>query len=365
MPPATMLLAHPGTTFTFGRLIRRWGMQTLTLKCCLLVLACLANALAQRLAADPRVRITAPVAGQQYAPGQTIWITVEITPPLTAKDIAVRVPGLGRLPGTNYTGSRYQASLVIPEGYAGELTLIPAVSDSLNTPIRGAELTVAVRPETAPTRLVLITDFYLIDDPPPTSERISVHGEYAGGVERVLSSAAAGTTFRSSNPDVLTVDADGKVTTVARGTAVVTVENSGVKATAVFVVEDLANPLPPQAITALQTSRSTPVLDTQSGFYRQNLRVGYPGGIGGNVPDPIVGPLFVVLSGLPAGVTLMSESGTSSTLAPVGSPYVEIPLPNGVTLKPGESVTIPLEFLNLNGRKITYSTRVYRTLAVP
>ena len=319
---------------------------------------------APQTAGDPRVRIVSPAAGQQFAPGQTVSITVELTPPLTANDIAVRVPNLGRLQGTNYSGSQYSATLVIPDFYAGPLTLIPAITDSLNTPIRGAEVTVAVRPETAPASIDLPRDYYVMSSPPPSTETISVLGNYPPDLRRDLSSAAAGTTFESSNPDVLKVDADGNVTTVARGIVIVTVENTGVKSRVIFVVEDPANPLPPKLVSGLRISKSTPVLDTQSGFYNQNLQVSYPGGIGGSSPPPIVGPLFVVLTGLPSNVTLINGRETK-TLSPVGSPYVEIETPDGLTLEPGQAITIPLQFLNPSGRKIVYTTSIYRTLAEP
>lgn len=326
------------------------------MECALIGLALIT---AMQTAGDPRVRITSPAAGQQFAPGQTISITVELTPPLTANDIGVRVPGLGRLQGTDYSGSRYSATLVIPDPIAGPLTLIPAITDSFNRPIRGAEVTVSVRPETAPVSIDLTEDYYVIADKPPSTETIYVHGNYPPDLSRDISSAAAGTTFQSSNPDVLTVDADGKVTTVARGTAIVTVENTGVKKRAIFVVEDPAHPLPPQLIGGLQIRKSTPILDMQSGFYKQNLQLSYPGG------TPIIGPLFLVLKGLPPGVTLMNGTGETRTLPPVGSPYVEIVFPDGRTLEPGQRITIPLQFLNTSGREIVYTTSFYRTLAEP
>ncbi len=341
-----------------------YGMRTFKMKCCLLVLAGVAPLTALQTAGDPRVRIISPAAGQQFAPGQTVSITVELTPPLRANDIAVSVFGLGRLKGTNYSGSQYNASFVIPDFYAGPLTLEPAIRDSLNAPIRGAEVTVSVRPQTAPASIDLVQDYYVIAAKPPSTETIDVLGNYPPDLSRDLSSAAAGTTFQSSNPDVLTVDADGKVTTVARGTAIVTVENTGVKKRVIFVVEDPGNPLPPQPVSNLQITRSTPILDRQSGFYNQKLRLSYPGVIAGSPPPPIIGPIFLVLTGLPPGVTLMN-GGETRTLPPVGSPYVAIDLPDGRTLEPGQTITISLQFLNPNGRKIVYTTSSYRTLAEP
>lgn len=323
-------------------------------------------ATASSAAGDPRVRIVSPAAGEQFAPGDTVSIIVEVTPPLAASSVRVGIPGLSPiLKATRLSGSQYQVTFVIPNVHAGPMRIVPVIWDTSHTYIRGTESTFAVRPQTAPTGLVLSRREYYISDTPPTSDTITVLGKYSPAVERNLSSAASGTTFRSSNPGVITVDADGKVTTVSRGTAVVYVENSGVKATAVFVVEDPANPLPPQLITTLQTSQSIPVLDSQSGFYNQNLQITYPGGVGTDTPPPIVGPLFVILGGLPADVTLMNGTGLTRAITPTGSPYVAIPIPDGTTLQPGETVTIPLQFLNPNAREIVYSTSVYRTSAVP
>ena len=67
-----------------------------------------------KLTPDTRVVIVTPANGQQFAPGDRVPITVSIASPLSANDIEVDVPGIGSLPGTDYNGSTYRASFVIP-----------------------------------------------------------------------------------------------------------------------------------------------------------------------------------------------------------------------------------------------------------
>ncbi len=178
-------------------------------------------------APDARVNITTPTNGQQFAPGDTVSVTVAITPPLQANDVSLNVAGFGSEPGTNYNGSTYQVTFSIPDTYAGPLQLSPAITDTSNNPITGITTTIAVRPTTPPSSLTLPQANYILNVV-GAAERIAVVGNYPGGVQRDLTSSASGTTYKSSNTKVITVDTEGNVSAAGFGTAVVTVSNSGV-----------------------------------------------------------------------------------------------------------------------------------------
>lgn len=66
---------------------------------------------------------------------------------------------------------------------------------------------------------------YLFMSRIPEDEKIRVYGQYSDGVERDVSSSAAGTTYTSSDEKIATVDANGLVTAVAPGTARITIKN--------------------------------------------------------------------------------------------------------------------------------------------
>lgn len=308
--------------------------------------------------ADSRIHITTPTNGQVFAPGATVSVTVSIAAGLTANDVAVLVPLLGRLEGTNYDGSTYQVSFTIPDTVAGPFDLTPVITDTSNTTINGVTTTIAVRPTTPPTSLTLSQSNYILTAVGAT-ERIDVIGNYAGGMVRDLTSSASGTTYKSSNTAVITVDSEGNVKATGLGTASVTVTNSGVQAFATFTVEDPTHPRAAQDITTQVTIvRAGFRVDRNTGFFDQTVQWNNMGSV------PVIGPLYFVASGLPTGVTLIS-AGSTKNIAPAGSPYLALPLPDGVTLQPGQGLTGVLQFLNPERVQIAYTPKVFRTLTTP
>src|SRR5207247_10672930 len=65
----------------------------------------------------------------------------------------------------------------------------------------------------------------------PTTDHVQMYakGRYADGVERDLSSSAAGTIYASSNPAVVSVDREGSCTVIGSGLGVSTIDNGGVR----------------------------------------------------------------------------------------------------------------------------------------
>lgn len=315
------------------------------------------------LAADARVQVIEPVAGQQFAPGQTVDITVQLSAGLTAIAgfVDVGVPGLGPLTGTNYNGATYQASFVIPTTFAGPVVLTPIIFDAVNSPIEGTSITIDAIPASAPASISIIGGNYVHYTSIPTIDTIEVEGNYPGGLTLDLRSSVTGTTYSSSNTAVLTVDANGNVQATAFGTAVVTVRNGALTAYVNFVVENPSTPLPPQDVTGeLSISLSGLQLNRTTGFYVQTAS------LGSSLSVPIAGPLYLVLMGLPPGVTFTATpSGQTRTITPTGSPYLKVQLPSGLVLAPGTSISVPLQFLNPGRSRIGYTLKVFRFSGTP
>jgi hypothetical protein len=87
---------------------------------------------------------------------------------------------------------------------------------------------------------------------------------------------------------------------------------------------------------------------------------------------PVPAPLFLVLDNLSPNATLLNAQGETSVLAPLGSPYVIVPLDRDGApdsdqdyLWPGQSVRAVLEFLDPSGTDISYDTRVLSVLPMP
>jgi len=313
---------------------------------------------AQATTVDSGIRITSPANGQVFAPGDTVSINVSLPATLQVNDFDVDVPGLDDLEGTNYNGSSFRASLVIPDTFAGPLTLTPGVTDVNNNPIQGVSIGISVRPPTAPQTLILTEQNFFLVSVTDTA-RLHVQGIYSNGIKLDLTSSASGTTYSSNNPNVLSVDTEGNVQAKQFGTAVVTVQNGGVRTFATFAIENPASPLPPQDMTgSIAVTSSGFRVDRNTGFFVQTVQ------LTNSSLTPLIGPLYFVIAGLPSGVSVVN-SGTTVNISPVGSPYLTLSPPNGVTLQPGASVGFIVEFLDPSRARIAYTPKVFRTSSAP
>jgi hypothetical protein len=101
------------------------------------------------------------------------------------------------------------------------------------------------------------------------------------------------------------------------------------------------------------------VRDRHTGHVSQQVHVT------NNTATPAPAPLFLVLDNLSANATLFNAAGTTTVLAPLGSPYVGVNVGNDGFLGPFEVKTLTLEFLDPSGGAITYNTRVLSVTPAP
>jgi hypothetical protein len=80
---------------------------------------------------------------------------------------------------------------------------------------------------------------------------------------------------------------------------------------------------------------------------------------------PATAPLFLALDNLPANVALLNADGTTSVLAPLDSPYVQVPVGGDGILRPHESKTVILEFVDAGAETISYDARVLNVVPAP
>jgi hypothetical protein len=79
----------------------------------------------------------------------------------------------------------------------------------------------------------------------------------------------------------------------------------------------------------------------------------------------VSGPVWLVLDDLTPGVALLDAAGTSGVLAPLGSPYVSVPLGGDGVLRPFETKTVALEFVGNGGADLQYNPRVLNVTPAP
>ncbi len=85
---------------------------------------------------------------------------------------------------------------------------------------------------------------------------------------------------------------------------------------------------------------------------------------------PVPAPLFLVLDNLSPNATLLNADGTTAVLAPLGSPYVSVRFGDGDdhdddVLRPHQSKTVRLEFLDPTAAAINYNARVLSVTPAP
>jgi len=84
--------------------------------------------------------------------------------------------------------------------------------------------------------------------------------------------------------------------------------------------------------------------------------------LGNDATAAVIGPIYLILEDLPAGVGLVNESSPTTCYAPVGSPYV-VALPKGSTLAPGTLTVVHLAFSDPFGAAISYTPLTVNGLA--
>jgi hypothetical protein len=130
----------------------------------------------------------------------------------------------------------------------------------------------------------------------------------------------------------------------------------------VAIANDLSDLFVPGAIPAPASTAVTGegfVFNPHTRTYSQVVHVANNGN------SPIPEPLWLVLDNLSASATLSNADGTTAVLAPLGSPYVSVPVGGDGLLAPNEVKTVHLEFLNSSGDPITYSPRVLDVTPAP
>lgn len=311
-------------------------------------------------APDSRVQILSPSAGQQFAPGESVTLTIQVASSFPAVAVLLTLEGVGQVPATSTGNGKFQATETLPDSFAGPLVITPLAIDSGDNAIAGPSVTASVKPSTAPQSVAFASKYFYVSPSDVPSQQLYLTGQFSGGNQLDLTTAVTGTTYNSSNNSVVTVTADGLATIKGQGLAVVTAQNGPAKDFAIFVVQNPAAPLPPQVLTSQFTIQQGGfVLNRNTGFFVQTVTLTNSSGL------PAIGPLYAVFSGLPAGVTLVNSSGTTQQFA-TGSPYLSIPLsPDGRTIPSGQRVTLSLQFLDSGRASISYSMSLVNSSIAP
>jgi hypothetical protein len=201
-------------------------------------------------AAGTGIQITSPADGSTAAPGQTVTVTVQPDADLTLDAMMLTSPSDVQ----ELTAAPWQFSVTIPQQAVGPFQVAVVGKDNGGN-FYTAEMTLNIAPAVE-LRLLDVSPADVALTEAGLQQSLVVQGIYQDDSTRDLTAATTGTTYQSSNPGVVTVDANGQLTTQGNGTATITATHGGVSAYVTVRVEAGVLTSPSARPTALTPSEA-------------------------------------------------------------------------------------------------------------
>lgn len=187
--------------------------------------------------------IISPKNGDTFKEGDTVKIVAEISPE-SSEDRKIGyvsfsvTKGLDNCPDEIITHPRYECSFVIPPG-SPRVIKIGAEGVTTDGTIDSPWVTIYI---SLPSTVILqklksFTGNRMFFSQLGENSQLYIVGAYSDGVERELQKSQTGTTYTSSNENVVTVNADGLATARTAGRASITVTNGDKKLLIDVIVE--------------------------------------------------------------------------------------------------------------------------------
>lgn len=270
--------------------------------------------------------------------GGTALATLSLT--IAKANAAIAFSDLSRV----YDGAPKPATIATtPAG----LSLLTTYDGSLSLPVNAGSYAVAtavVDPnyEGSGTATLTIT-------PAPATVTLAQTTQTFDGQPKPVSV----TTSPPSLPVTVTYDGSPVVPSAVGSYAVVATiasPNHTGSGTGTLTIQPVSAPVPDNITSSVTWTQGGFRLNRATGRYVQSVTLHNP-------QATRTGPVSFVLDGLPAGVTLVTRSGTTGQTSPVGSPYLDLALGDNV-LDHLETVAFNLEFANPTNQPIAYQVRV-------
>ncbi len=181
--------------------------------------------------------ITQPEEGEIYHPGDTVQVLAE------AGEGEVFVPGVildaASIDGGLDVLAPYDFEFQIPTNFLGSLRISAAGKTSAGNILKDEIHIQVVLPSSVRLRSILVDSspvILLLEPEHSRTKTLTVSGRFSDGVEREVTTFP-GTTFQSSNEEIVTVDGNGLMQAVGAGDAEITVRNGELKAVRDVIVK--------------------------------------------------------------------------------------------------------------------------------
>lgn len=307
---------------------------------------------------DPGIQIVSPAPGSSHESGQMLTVEVGVGAGITVIDAGVRSPGIGLFEADDLDQDGFSAEVPLGAGLTGPITLIAVVQNDQGDRLQSEPMQIIVQPGDAPKSVVLAPSTLRLDLQNRTSGRVRLIGLFDNGIELDFSHPSMGTVYESVNPEIAEVDSNGKVFAIAQGHTMIIASNGEHTAFAsVIVTESTGETLPPEPLSDQVEVRGSGFrLNRNTGFFVQELSIANP------QPFPVRGPFLIRLSELTSGISLVNRDTVTRHLEPIGEPVIQVELDgDGVTLQPGQTRILTLQFLNPERLPVRYTPIIYRS----
>ncbi|MEW5759107.1 MAG: hypothetical protein AB1755_06580 [Candidatus Omnitrophota bacterium] len=201
--------------------------------------------------ADEGIRISEPLDGGTVNPGEEINIVVEPVDGLELREVLIVTP----FAVETLISPPFSMRVMVPNDAAGILPISVTEQDSSGKFV-GDEITLNIQQTAVLQSLEIDQDSILVYldwdgniDHGATGNIVTIYGIYSDGIKRDITHA--GTSYVSSNPDVISIEDNGHYRVNEVGEASITVSNSGISQVIPVVFKE------PEGIRPSETIRPT------------------------------------------------------------------------------------------------------------
>jgi len=182
------------------------------------------------------VKINRPDPRQVFQPGDTVTVEIEVS-----NGDAMVLVGTSTGSAALLDEKPFAFELQIPIDAVGAISILAGARDDEGF-IGSDEIAIQVESTAQLTGLTVSPDSGVLNLAVGTQLPLVVTGTYTDSVERSVSTSTSGTSYSSSDPNVVDVSDDGLLTVRSKGQATVTIQNSGATEQLTVIGEVVAGP---------------------------------------------------------------------------------------------------------------------------
>ncbi|MCK5603356.1 Ig-like domain-containing protein [Candidatus Pacearchaeota archaeon] len=180
--------------------------------------------------AEPGIKIVEPQDGSKVLAGETISVVVEPVEGFLLEEVMIVTPFIVE----TMSSAPFSTELTIPTKEIGPISIYVVGKKSLEQ-FAEDEITIEIQSGATLESLNIYPPRLYLEE--GEQMHITVKGKYSDGVERYITDGNKGTTYQSSNVNIVTVGVNGTAKIQGVGKATITASNAGLTVNIPVAVE--------------------------------------------------------------------------------------------------------------------------------